>query len=1036
MVSKICFQVSGFKFQVSVFAGLLVLTSVAFAQDYDVIIRHGRVVDGTGNPAFFADVAVKDGRIVGLGRVEGTARREIDATGLVVAPGFVDVHTHADEIPDQPQPENFIRMGVTSIVVGNCGGSELDVGKFYRDAEKNGVSVNVATLIGHNTVRAAAMGGSFDREPTPEEMAKMKGLVDRAMQDGAVGLSTGLIYLPGVFAKTDEIVELAKAVTPYGGIYASHMRYENARIKDALDELFRIAREARLRAEVSHIKLSGENAWGRADEVLAHIEAARAGGLDITQDQYAYTASSTRMRQLIPDDAFDGGHEKFLAMLADPVKKADLVARMKQNIMTRGRQDYAYAVVASFRHDTSINGMNILEAAQKLKGSDSLDAQIEVILDLELNGGAQGVFHGMNEADLQKFLRHPNTMVASDSGLRDFGKDVPHPRGYGNNARVLGRYVRELKVLTLEDAVRKMTSLPARTFRFDRRGELREGYWADITIFDPAKIGDPATFREPHQYATGLPWVLVNGVPVIANGERTAAKPGAACRFDEVGRVVPTSRDLPSGASELAGRQRLVQRTRPTDENLAAQLEAVINQPRFAGAMWGAKVVSLDTGRTLFEHQPGLRLSPASNAKLYATALALDRLGGDYRIVTPLLATAPVDASGTIKGDLIISGRGDPGWNPRSEKKDFWTAFEPFVAVLKQTGVKRITGDLVADATWLRQPPQGAGWAVGDLQDYYGAEISAISLEENYVDLHIAPAKVVGQPCVAEFKQPLSGLVIDNRTVTTAAGGPRRLQVLRLPGENRVLLQGELPVDGKVEESEATMERPAEWFARALHEALKRAGITVEGRAVGVRWPEAPRPGAVKLGEIRSAPLRDIVATINKPSQNLKTDLIFGHIGELDRKADTPAWRQSEELAVAALGRFLRSAGIAPGGTIFEEGSGLSRNNLTTAADTARLLQFMATHKERDAFVASLPVAGVDGSLRRRMKGTAAEGKVVAKTGTLRYASSLSGYVTTAAGEKLVFSLMLNRYPVPADARAGDPLDELAVLIAGYPGGK
>ena len=987
-------------------AGLLVLSSFSFAQEYDVVIRHGRVVDGTGNPAFHADVAVKDGRIVRLGRVEGRGTKEIDATGLVVAPGFVDVHTHADEIPDQPQPENFIRMGVTSIVVGNCGGSELDVGKFYRDAEKNGVSVNVSTLIGHNTVRAAAMGGSFDRVPSVEEMAKMKGMVDRAMQDGAVGLSTGLIYLPGVFAKTDEIVELAKVVTPYGGIYASHMRYENARIKDALDEVFRVAREARLRAEVSHIKLSGENAWGRADEILAYIEAARVAGLDITQDQYAYTASSTRMRQLIPDDAFDGGRERFLAMLADPVQKADLIARMKQNIMTRGRQDYAYAVVASFRHDTSINGMNILEAAQKLKGSDSLDAQIEVILDLEKNGGAQGVFHGMNEADLQKFLRHPNTMVASDSGLREFGKDVPHPRGYGNNARVLGRYVRELKVLTLEDAVRKMTSLPARTFRFDRRGELREGFWADITVFDPEKIGDPATYRDPHHYAVGLPWVLVNGVPVIANGERAAAKPGSACRF---------------AGAQVA---------------LAAQLENTITQPRFTGAMWGAKVVSLDTGRTLFDHQSGLRLSPASNSKLYATALALGRLGGDYRIVTPLLATAPVDALGTIRGDLIVSGRGDPGWNPRYEKKDFWTVFAPFVAVLQQAGVKRVTGDLVADATWLRQPPQGAGWAVGDLQDYYGAEISAISLEENYVDLHIAPAKVVGQPCIAEFKQPLSGLVIDNRTITTAAGGPRRLQVLRFPGDNRVLLQGELPMEGKVEETEATLERPADWFARALHEALKRAGITVEGNAVGVRWPEASRTGAVKLGEIKSAPLRDIVATINKPSQNLKTDLVFGHIGELDRQADTPAWRQSEELAVAALNKFLRSAGIAPGGTIFEEGSGLSRNNLTTTADTARLLQFMAGHRERDAFVASLPVAGVDGSLRRRMKGTAAEGKVLAKTGTLRYASSLSGYVTTAAGEKLVFSLMLNRYPVPADAKAGDTLDELAVLIAAYPGGK
>jgi D-alanyl-D-alanine carboxypeptidase/D-alanyl-D-alanine-endopeptidase (penicillin-binding protein 4) len=467
-----------------------------------------------------------------------------------------------------------------------------------------------------------------------------------------------------------------------------------------------------------------------------------------------------------------------------------------------------------------------------------------------------------------------------------------------------------------------------------------------------------------------------------------------------------------------------------------AKLAAVLAQPKFAGAMWGAKVVSLDSGRTLFEHQPDLRLSPASNSKLYACALALDRLGGDYRIVTPLLATAPVDARGTIKGNLIVSGRGDPGWNPRYEKKDFWTAFEPFIAALKQAGVKRVTGDLVADATWLRGPPNGAGWTADDLWDYYGAEVSAITLEENYVDLVITPAAAAGQPCTVEVRQPLSGLVIDNRTMTVAPGGARRISVMRLPGENRVLIQGELPAGGKVEESEATVPQPAQWFAVALREALKRAGIVVDGKAVGVRWPEAAPAGTVKLGEIKSAPLRDLVTTIMKPSQNLKTDLVFDHLGELDRKADTPVWRQSEELGVAALDRFLRAAGIPAGGTIFEEGSGLSRNNLTTTGDTVRLLQFMATHRERDAFVASLPVAGVDGSLRKRMKGTIAEGKVQAKTGTLRYATSLSGYVTTISGEKLVFSLMLNRYPVPAGAKAGDPLDELAVLIAGYPAGK
>ncbi|MSU24230.1 MAG: D-aminoacylase [Opitutus sp.] len=510
--------------------GLLALANFARAEDFDLIIRHGRVVDGSGSPATFADVAIKDGHIAHVGRIAGTAKTEIDATGLIVAPGFIDVHTHADEVADKSRAENFLRMGVTTVVVGNCGGSALDVGKFFSDVEKNQVSINVATLIGHNTVREKAMGGSFDRAPTTAEAATMKALVDQAMRDGAVGLSTGLIYLPGTFSKTDEIVELAKAVTPYDGIYASHMRHEDTRIYAALDEVFRIAREAQLRAEVSHLKLSGEKSWGQAEKVLAYIETARASGLDLTHDQYAYTASSTTMRQLIPDDVFDGGKKHFLAILADPAEKAKLVARMKQNILGRGRVDYAYAVIASFRHDTSLNGLNILEAAKKQRGSDSLDDQIEVILDLEKNGSASGVFHGMHEEDLQKFMRHPNTMIASDSGIRDFGQAVPHPRGYGNNARVLGRYVRELKVLRLEDAIRKMTSLPANTFRFAQRGELREGNWADVVIFDPEKIGDPATYNDPHHYAVGLPHVLVNGVLVIRDGAHTGAKPGLGLR--------------------------------------------------------------------------------------------------------------------------------------------------------------------------------------------------------------------------------------------------------------------------------------------------------------------------------------------------------------------------------------------------------------------------------------------------------------------------------------------------------------------------
>ncbi|MCS6861348.1 MAG: amidohydrolase family protein, partial [Abditibacteriales bacterium] len=308
------------------------------------------------------------------------------------------------------------------------------------------------------------------------------------------------------------------------------IRGEGTTILNALDELFRIAREAKIRAQISHIKLSGKAAWGRADEVLAAIEKARADGLDITQDQYVYTASSTGISQLIPARARVGGREKFVERLSDPDEKAKIVAQMKENLQRSGRDSYAYAVIASYRADPSLNGKNIAEAAKVKRGSDSLDDQIELILEIEKTGGASGVFHGINEDDLQKFLQHPNTMIASDSGVRGFGEGVPHPRGYGNNARVLARYVRELKLLRLEEAIRRMTSLPATTFRLKDRGVLREGAWADLVIFDPQKVQDLATFNDPHHYATGILHVFVNGVAVVKDGEHTGARPGKALR--------------------------------------------------------------------------------------------------------------------------------------------------------------------------------------------------------------------------------------------------------------------------------------------------------------------------------------------------------------------------------------------------------------------------------------------------------------------------------------------------------------------------
>ncbi len=504
--------------------------SAAHAATYDLVIRHARVADGTGNPVYFADIAIQDGHIVALGRVTGETKAEIDATGMIVAPGFIDVHTHADELADMPEAENFLRMGVTTVVAGNCGESASDVAKAFREVEAQRVCINFATLVGHGTVRGKAMGGSFNRPPTAEELENMRGLVEQAMKDGAVGLSTGLIYAPSVYGQTDEIIELAKVAARYDGIYATHQRDEGTGIIGSLDEIIRIAREAGIRAEVSHIKLGGEKAWGRAEEVLAHIEKARAEGLDITQDQYAYTASSTGMSQLIPDDALEGGREAFRKRLDDPAQKGKIVEGMREKIRDRGREDYAYAVIASYRHDKSYNGLNIVEAAKKMRGADTLDDQIETILEIQRNGGASGVFHGMSEDDLQTFMRHPNTMVACDSGLRKLGEGVPHPRGYGDNARVLARYVRELKVLRLEDAIRKMTSLPATTFRLEGRGLLREGNCADLVVFDPEKVRDVSTFNDPHHYSEGFRHVLVNGVPVIKDDRLTGARPGKVLR--------------------------------------------------------------------------------------------------------------------------------------------------------------------------------------------------------------------------------------------------------------------------------------------------------------------------------------------------------------------------------------------------------------------------------------------------------------------------------------------------------------------------
>ena len=470
---------------------------------------------------------------------------------------------------------------------------------------------------------------------------------------------------------------------------------------------------------------------------------------------------------------------------------------------------------------------------------------------------------------------------------------------------------------------------------------------------------------------------------------------------------------------------------------LQERLDQRLRSERFRGGLWGVQVVSLASGRVWFEHEPRRLMSPASNSKLFAGALALDVLGPEYCIRTPVLGSAAPKADGTLPGDLFIAGRGDPTWRVRGTSRPFASIFTPVVEVLRRAGVRRIAGDVVADATWFHQPPQGSGWTVDDLNDWYGAELSGVSLEQNYAELSLMPAPVPGGEVSLAWRQPDAGLEVLARLQTVAADAPAQVVVRRLVGESRVHLWGSVPAGGRPELVNVTVPRPAEWYAAALRSALAREGIAVAGRARAARWPDpSPVPaGAVALGELTSPPLRELVADFMKPSQNLETDLIFGHLGETRRGVGTPAYGTGEALALEALREFLGRAGVDPAEVRFEEGSGLSRNNLLTARATVGLLAAMARHPAAKDFEASLPIAGRDGTLRTRLRGTAAEGNVKAKTGTLRWANAVSGYVTTAGGERLAFALLLNRHATEAGApSAREELDEIVAMLAAYAG--
>jgi N-acyl-D-amino-acid deacylase len=500
------------------------------APPYDLLITNARIVDGSGNPWFRADVAIKDGRIARIGRLgPDTANRTIDARGQILAPGFIDVHTHVESVYNSPAAENFVRMGVTTLVTGNCGGSTTEVAEFLGRINKEPLAINLATLIGHGSVRRKAMGLD-DRAPTPEELKQMESIVEQAMKDGAVGLSTGLIYVPGTYAKTDEVVALARVAAKYQGLYATHMRNEGDKVADAIRESIQIGEQAGLPVDISHFKISNKKLWGQSPMTLGLVREARARGLSVTVDQYAYTASSTSLDSRLPAWLRAGGLDESKKRLADQATRDRVFKEMKDTLKKSGFKDYSYAVVASYRPDKSFNGKSIAEITKQVKNKSDVTSQIEQILEMFEAGGASMVYHSMGEDDVKRIMQEPFTMIASDAGVRQLDDSVPHPRGYGNNARVLGRYVRELKLISLEDAIRKMTSLPAQTFGFRDRGLIREGLAADLVIFDENTIIDQATFDKPHQFPLGISYVIVNGTPVLENNQMTSARSGVALR--------------------------------------------------------------------------------------------------------------------------------------------------------------------------------------------------------------------------------------------------------------------------------------------------------------------------------------------------------------------------------------------------------------------------------------------------------------------------------------------------------------------------
>jgi N-acyl-D-amino-acid deacylase len=537
---------------------LPVLLFAAAANPYDVVIRNGRIVDGTGSPWYAGDIAIRTGRIAAIGHLEGAAaKRSIDARGMVVAPGFIDMLGQSEvSILVNPHLPSKIFQGITTEVTG-VGGSiaplndaviKLDhvtwehyqvtptwrtFAEYFARLRKQGMGINLASYVGATQVRRVVIGED-DRAPTPEELDRMKAMVRQAMREGAVGVSTALQYAPAPYAKTEELIALAAEAAKLGGTYASHIRDEGNGIAAALDEAFRIGREAKIPVEIWHLKAAGKSNWGRMPEIVGRIEAARRSGVDVAADTYAYPAGFNSFSAVIPPWAHDGGDKKLIERLKDPATRA----RLRKELETpstewnnewqqvTGPESFLVGAVQNPKL-LPLQGKNIAEIAA-IWHKDPIDTVFDLLIEDEAFTGV--ALFMMSEPDVALALEQPWVSICNDSqgtapdGL--LGREHPHPRAYGTFPHILAKYVREEKKLTLEEAIRKFTSLPAGRMRFADRGVLKAGMWADVVVFDPATIHDVATFADPNRLSEGMEYVLVNGVPVIDGGKMTNALPG------------------------------------------------------------------------------------------------------------------------------------------------------------------------------------------------------------------------------------------------------------------------------------------------------------------------------------------------------------------------------------------------------------------------------------------------------------------------------------------------------------------------------